>query len=40
MQESKVKALAAQWCLTLCDPIDCSRTGSSVHQILQIELSN
>ena len=24
-----------QWCLTLCDPIDCSPSGSSVHGILQ-----
>ena len=24
-----------QWCLTLCDPIDCSPSGSSIHGILQ-----
>ena len=27
--------LVAQWCLTLCDPMDCSLLGSSVHGILQ-----
>ena len=27
--------LAAQLCLTLCDPMDCSPPGSSVHGILQ-----
>ena len=31
----KVKVLAAQSCLTLCDPTDCSPPGSSVHGILQ-----
>ena len=25
----------AQWCLTLCDPTDCSLPGSSVHGIFQ-----
>ena len=25
----------AQWCLTLCDPMDCSPPGSSAHGILQ-----
>ena len=29
--------LVAQSCLTLCDPIDCSPPGSSVHGILQQE---
>ena len=24
-----------QWCLILCDPMDCSQSGSSVHGILQ-----
>ena len=24
-----------QWCPTLCDPMDCSPPGSSVHGILQ-----
>ena len=27
--------LVAQWCLTLCDPMDCSLLGSSLHGILQ-----
>ena len=31
----KVKVLAAQWCPTLWDPMDCSPPGSSVHEILQ-----
>ena len=30
----KVK-LVAQWCLTLCDPVDCSLPGSYVHGIFQ-----
>ena len=29
---SPVLCLVAQSCLTLCDPIDCSPLGSSVHQ--------
>ena len=29
-----VKMLVAQSCLTLCDPMDCSAPGSSVHGIL------
>ena len=32
----RVKSL--QWCLTLCDPTDCSPPGSSVHGILQAKL--
>ena len=31
----KVKVLDAQSCLTLCDQVDCSLPGSSVHGILQ-----
>ena len=27
--------LVAQWCLTLCDPMNCSLLGASVHGILQ-----
>ena len=34
---NKVKILVAQPCLTLCDPRDCSWTGSSVHGILRQE---
>ena len=30
-----VKVLVTQSCLTLCDPMDCSPPGSSVHGILQ-----
>ena len=28
----------AQSCLTLCDPVDCSPPGSSVHGILQARI--
>ena len=34
----KVKVLAAQSCLTLCDPIDCSPPDSSVHRISQAKI--
>ena len=30
-----VCVLIAQSCLTLCDPVDCSLLGSSVHGIIQ-----
>ena len=30
-----VCVLVTQSCLTLCDPVDCSPPGSSVHGILQ-----
>ena len=30
--------LVAQLCLTLCDPMDCSLPGSSVHGILQARI--
>ena len=30
-----VKVLVTQSCLTLCDPTDCSQSGSAVHEILQ-----
>ena len=32
---TKVKALVAQSCLTLCNLMDCSLPGSSVHRIFQ-----
>ena len=32
------KLLVAQFCLTLCDPMDCSPPGSSVHGILQARI--
>ena len=31
-------SLVAQSCLTLCDPVDCSPPGSSVHRIIQARL--
>ena len=34
----KVKVLVAQSCLTLCNPVDCSPPGSSVHGILQARI--
>ena len=30
-----VRVLVAQWCLTVCDPMDCSPSGFSVLRILQ-----
>ena len=33
-----LKVLIAQSCLTLCDPMDCSPPGSSVHGILQARI--
>ena len=36
--ESIVCAKSLQWCLTLCDPMDCSPPGSSVHGILQARI--
>ena len=32
----KVKVFVVQLCPTLCDPMDCSPPGSSVHGILQV----
>ena len=34
----KVKVLVAQLCPTLCDPMDCSLPGSSVHGIFQARI--
>ena len=34
-REDPVKVLVTQSCPTLCDPVDCSPPGSSVHGILQ-----
>ena len=34
----EVKALVAQSCLTLCDPMDCSQSRSSVHRFLQARI--
>ena len=33
-----LKVLVAQLCLTLCDPVDCSPPGSSVHGILHLRI--
>ena len=33
-----VYVLVTQSCLTLCDPTDCSLSGSSVHGILQVRI--
>ena len=37
-QWEKVKMFVAQSCLTLCDPVDCSLPGYSVHGILQARI--
>ena len=37
-QETPGKSEVSQSCLTLCDPIDCSPPGSSVHGILQARI--
>ena len=37
-RDPKVKVLVTQSCLTLCDPMDCSPPGSSVHGILQARI--
>ena len=34
----RYQVLVAQLCLTLCDPMDCSPPGSSVHRILQARI--
>ena len=31
-------AKSLQWCLTLCDPMDCGPLGSSVHGIFQTRI--
>jgi len=38
LKEGSVCGLVAQLCLTLCNPIDCSPPGSSVHAILQARI--
>ena len=35
---TNVKVLVAQSCQTLCDSLDCSPPGSSVHEILQARI--
>ena len=38
MSRKKVKALVTQLCLTLCNPVDCSLPGFSVHGIFQARM--
>ena len=38
MQECKSACSAAQLCLTLCSPMDCSPPGSSVHGVFQAKV--
>ena len=38
MSESESEIEVAQSCQTLCDPVDCSPTGSTVHGILQARI--
>ena len=38
MHESESESEVAQSCLTLCDPMDCSLPGSSVHGIFQVRV--
>ena len=38
MENCEVKVLVAQLCLILCDPVDSSPLGSSVHEILQARI--
>ena len=37
-QIKSTEVLVTQFCLTLCDPMDCSLPGSSVHRILQAKI--
>ena len=37
-QETKKESEVAQYCPTLCDPMDCSLLGSSVHGIFQVRI--
>ena len=37
-KDPKNKVLITQSCPTLCDPMDCSLTGSPVHGILQARI--
>ena len=36
--QSQGKVKVVQWCLTVCDPMDYSLSGSSVHRILQARM--
>ena len=35
LERGEIESEVAQSCLTLCDPMDCSLPGSSVHGIFQ-----
>ena len=35
MKERKKESEVTQSCLTLCDPMDCSLSGSSIHGVFQ-----
>ena len=37
-KNTQVKVKVAQSCLTLCDPVDCSQPGSSIHGIFQARI--
>ena len=38
LRMKEVRVLIAQLCPTLCDPMDCSPLGSSLHRILQARI--
>ena len=38
MRSHKMKVLVAQSCQTLCDSMNCSPSGSSVHAVFQAEI--
>ena len=38
VSESESESEVAQWCPILCNPIDCSLPGSSVHGIFQARI--
>ena len=38
MVKSESQSVNCSVCLTLCDPMDCSLSGSSVHGILQARI--
>ena len=37
-KHARMHAPLLQWCLTPCDPMDCSPPGSSVHGLLQARI--
>ena len=38
LKEQQVKVKVAQSCPTLCNPVDCSPPGPSVHEVLQARI--